>query len=135
MVVCWQYFMNLLSDLFGQNFFTNTSSRLLCLLHKFDFTKNAPSNFFRTINQTFGIVFNSKVHRTFLYFLFYMWHVRRTYLCIFMCAVNFDIFWNPLLHTVHLYGSHDSSKAACQLGRSPLLVEVSSAGVLGSTVP
>ena len=33
---------------------------------KFDSTTNAPSNFFRTINQTFGIVFNSKVHRTFL---------------------------------------------------------------------
>ena len=62
-------------------------------------------------------------------------YVVLKYLCIFMCAVNFDIFWNPLLHTVHLYGSHDSSKAACQLGRSPLLVEVSSAGVLGSTVP
>ena len=29
MVVCGQYFMNLLSDLFGQKIFTNTSSKLL----------------------------------------------------------------------------------------------------------
>ena len=30
MVVWYLYFMNFLSDLFGQKFFTNTSSRLLC---------------------------------------------------------------------------------------------------------
>ena len=35
LVVWWLYFMNLLTDLFGKNFFTNTSSRLLCYFLNF----------------------------------------------------------------------------------------------------
>ena len=35
LVVWWLHFMNLLTDLFGNFFFTNTSSRLLCVVYKY----------------------------------------------------------------------------------------------------
>ena len=63
----------------------------------------------------------------------YLKNQAKNYLCIFMCAVSLDIFWNPLLQIVHLYGSCDSSSAICQLGRLASFSLLSSLmGALGS---